>query len=93
MNAVHVPKSETSAMNGISSPTNGNLPSHLPNYSHLRDEPELRSGISTQSISAGMYQYTLITAFDIPSPTFGSLDEIALYDRQIRLWGVRAQER
>ena len=93
MNAVHVPKTETSAMNGISSPTNGDLSAHVPIHSHLRDEPELRSGTSTQSISAGMYQYTSIAAFDIPSPTFGPLDEIALYDRQIRLWGVRAQER
>lgn len=80
-------------MNGTASPTNGNLVSHIPNHSHLRDEPELQPGILTQSISAGTYQYTSIAAFDFPSPTFIPLDEIALYDRQIRLWGVRAQER
>ena len=93
MNTVQVPKTETSAMNGISSPANGDLSTQIPNHSHLRDGPELRSGTSTRSISAGMYQYTSITAFDIPSRTLISLDEIALYDRQIRLWGVRAQER
>lgn len=32
-------------------------------------------------------------ALDPHSLTFRLLDEIALYDRQIRLWGVKAQER
>ena len=65
MNAVHVPKTETPAMNGISSPTNGDPSTQIPTHSHLRDEPELRSDTSNQSISAGMYKYTSITAFDI----------------------------
>lgn len=45
---------------------------------------------TNHSISAGMYVF--------PNMNQGlfltmCLDEIALYDRQIRLWGVKAQEK
>jgi ubiquitin-like 1-activating enzyme E1 A len=41
-----------------------------------------------QSISAGMANYQNLTQHLLTLP-----DEIALYDRQIRLWGVHAQEK
>lgn len=44
----------------------------------------------SQSISAGMIDNIVECAkkYRLTSP-----DEIALYDRQIRLWGVQAQEK
>ena len=89
MNSVHVPNTEPSAMNGIPSTTNGVASTHSANHSHFQSG----SSDKTQSISAGMCHYTPFTAFEYSPLNLCALDEIALYDRQIRLWGVRAQER
>lgn len=95
MDPVYVPMTQPSASNGLSSTTNGDLSTHIPHQTHFQDQfhPQLGNPDNSQSISAGMCQYTPSIACDFRAPTFRVLDEIALYDRQIRLWGVRAQER
>ena len=89
MNSADVPVTESSATNGVSSTTNGDVSTH----SHDQSQLQLSNSRKIQSISPGMCQYMRFITLDLSSPIFRSSDEIALYDRQIRLWGVRAQER
>lgn len=95
MNPVHVPSTHLSAMNGTSSTTNGDVSARITDQTHIQHQPQLQPGNSEKfhSISAGMCPYMPFTTLHLPLPTFRFPDEIALYDRQIRLWGVRAQER
>ena len=89
------PMTESSATNGVSSTTNGDASAHITDFSHFQDQSQFQSGNLDQnhSISAGVYQHKRLTALDEKSLSTGVSDEIALYDRQIRLWGVKAQER
>ena len=93
MDSLSVPTMEPSAANGVSSTNNGDDSIHITQPTSLQNQSQLRIGDleKSQPISAGTFQYTRCS--DLKSPTFWVLDEIALYDRQIRLWGVRAQER
>ncbi len=86
---------EPSATNGVSSATNGDAPALITDQTQFQDQSHLPSSNSdkTESISAGLYQNTRFKALDSNSLIFRLVDEIALYDRQIRLWGVKAQER
>ena len=86
---------EPSVTNGVSSATNGHAPSLITHQTHFQDQSHLQSSNvdKTQSISAGLCQNTRFKALDSNSLIFRLVDEIALYDRQIRLWGVKAQER
>ena len=89
MSSADVPVTESSATNGVSSTTNGDVSAHFQDQSQM----QLGNPRKVQSISPGMYQYLRFITLDLSSPIYRSSDEIALYDRQIRLWGVRAQER
>ena len=64
--------------------------SSVPNGSYEKGAaPEAAaSNTETQVISAGKFS----NAKASPTSDFMT-DEIALYDRQIRLWGVKAQEK
>ena len=55
----------------------------------VNPSPE-QPAIPTEGISAGKVQLPLTIESSTLTP---NADEIALYDRQIRLWGVQAQEK
>ena len=95
MNSENQPLPEPWATNGVSSTTNGDMSAHLTHQTQFRHQSEPQSGTldQSQSISAGVFPYPCSVSLD-PNPLILALsDEIALYDRQIRLWGVKAQER
>ena len=95
MSSEHQPLPEPWASNGISSTTNGDMSAHLTHQTPRQHQSEPQPGTlnQSQSISAGVSQYPCSVSLDPDPLILPFSDEIALYDRQIRLWGVKAQER
>lgn len=85
------------AMNGAASMSNGHTqypPPQLSAQSQLQDQDQsqLDHQNGAQHISAGTLLDFMSHVSESNAYPLGS-DEIALYDRQIRLWGVKAQEK
>lgn len=66
MNPVDQPMTEPSATNGVSLTTNGDASAHITDQTQFQLPSQLqsRSTDKTQSISAGVYQYTGYIALD-----------------------------
>ena len=96
MEGSNVPVPEAPVTNGAASLNNGFLNVSAQDFTQvpLQDQYNIQSSEAqpqAQPISAG----ELITTSTIYGLGLISIciDEIALYDRQIRLWGVKAQEK
>lgn len=86
------------AMNGAASMSNGHTqysPPQLSAQNQLQNQDQSQfnhQNGAQQHISAGTLLDICFMSLRTTLTCFGS-DEIALYDRQIRLWGVKAQEK